>query len=94
MKVTVYKKPDGRKIITEITNVLADDEQWFAENQAKISMEEVGGMLVCYADLGLVDQEGEPDEAIEISGNRSCEHTLHALRQQCEHMLHKKANNL
>jgi hypothetical protein len=48
-----------------------------------LSAEETGGTFVCYADVGLEDEDGEPMEAIELARWRSCD-TLHALRAQCE----------
>lgn len=87
MIVTLYIPPNGRTREIDVREVDADDEAWFAEHKVKLSMEEAGGTFVCYADVGKRDEDGEPDEAIEISGTRSCRETLHALRLQCESLL-------
>ena len=87
MIVTLYIPPDGKTREINVREVDADDEAWFAKHNAALSMEEVGGTFVCYADVGRRDEDGEPDEAIEIAGTRSCRETLHALRLQCETLL-------
>ena len=87
MNVTLYKPPHGRKEVIDVRNVYPDDEAWFAEHKAAISMEEIGGMFAIYAHVGGFDEDGEPVEAIEISRHRSCEDTLASLRQQCEELL-------
>lgn len=92
MKVTLYKKPNGRTEVVDVKNVYPEDEAWFAEHNAKLSMEETGGTFVVYADLGLEDDDGEPIEAIELANGRSCEDTLQALRIQCEEMLKTSAS--
>lgn len=83
MNVTLYKRPDGRSEVIDVRNVLPEDEQWFAEHNVKISMEDIGDTIVVYADTGKV-VDGEPDEFIEIANGRTCEETLSALRKQCE----------
>ena len=84
MKVTVYKRPNGRTQEIDIKNVLPDDEAYFARNNINISMEDVGGMFAIYADIGKRSVDGEPIELIELSLGRSCEETLSALRKLCE----------
>ena len=87
MTVTLYIPPDGKTRDIDVREIDADDEAWFAQHSAKISMEEAGGTFICYADVGRRDEDGEPDEALEIAGTRSCRETLHALRLQCETLL-------
>lgn len=87
MIVTLYKQPDGRTQEIDIKNVLPDDEEYFTRNRIGISMEDVGGMFVIYADIGWRDEDGEPIELIELSQGRSCKETLSALRKQCEEEL-------
>lgn len=87
MIVTLYKQPDGRTQEVDIKNVLPDDEEYFTRNRIDISMEEVGGMFVVYADIGRRNEDGEPIELIELSQGRSCEETLSALRKLCEEEL-------
>ena len=85
--VTLYKQPDGRTQEIDIKNILPDDEAYFTRNRIGISMEEVGGMFVIYADIGRMDEDGGPIELIELSQGRSCEDTLSALRKLCEEEL-------
>lgn len=89
--VVIYKRPQGHTEVIMCSKINAADETWFTEHNAKLSMEEAPGMgFTCYADVGIKDEDGEPVEAIEISGRRTCEETLAALRQQCERMLASK----
>ena len=86
MKVTLYKKPNGRTEVIDVKNVYPEDEAWFVEHNAKLSMEDIGGMFACYADVGVFD-EGEPCEAIVVSSGRTAEDTFHDLRVQAEEIL-------
>jgi hypothetical protein len=83
MNVTIYKRPDGRSEVIDCRNVYPDDAKWFEDNHVAISMEDIGGGFAVYADTGK-EVDGEPDELIELSQGRTCEETLHALREQCE----------
>ena len=97
LAVTIYKRPDGRTETILCSAIYLDDEQWFKRHNAAVSLEElpVGG-YAAYADIGLRSDEGEPLEAIEVSGVRDCKQTLQALRRQCERMLkeHKGADHV
>lgn len=86
---TLYIPPNGRTREIVIANINADDEAWFKAHHAKISLEELGGQNVIYADVGIVE-DGEVVEAIEIDRGRSCWDTMAALRKQCEAMLARK----
>lgn len=90
MNVTLYKKPNGAKEVVDVKNVYPEDEAWFVEHKVKLSMEDIGGMFACYADVGIED-EGEPVEAIELSRGRSAEDTFHALRLQAEDLMKSEA---
>lgn len=96
LAVIIHKRPYGRKETILCNAIYLDDEQWFKRHNATVSLEElpVGG-YAAYADIGLRSDEGEPLEAIEISGVRDCKQTLQALRRQCERMLaeHKGASH-
>lgn len=85
--VTFYLRPDGRTEVHEITRVRAEDAEFFKTHGVAISMEDIGGEFAVYADVGMTTEDGEPDELIELSGTRSCEDTLSALRQQCAEAL-------
>lgn len=84
MKATFYKQTDGRKEVLEIQNVYAEDAEFFENNNIHISMEELAGQFVVYADTGLETEDGDPVEYVEIAGGRSCEEVLHKLRLTCE----------
>lgn len=91
MTVTIYHSPDGRVQLFELTEINEEDQAWFVQHNAKLSFEQLmTGDNVAYADIGLIDEEGEPIEAIEISFDRPCRETLAALRKQCEKMLEAK----
>lgn len=87
MKVTYYKAPNGHKEIINITKVYPEDEAFFFENGIIISMEELGGDFVVYADTGFENEDGDPEEFIEIACGRSCEDVLKSLRVLCEESL-------
>lgn len=87
MKVTFYKAPNGIQEVIDITKVYPEDEEFFIENSVVISMEELVGDFVVYADTGIENEDGDPEEFIEIAQGRSCEDVLKALRVSCEEFL-------
>lgn len=94
MKCTMFFPPNAKKVEGEMTHIRPEDQAYFEANGVKISMEDINGNAVVYADTGHVI-EGEPDEQIQISRGRSCEDTMTALRKDCErrfyadHLLYK-----
>ena len=48
--VTLYKRPNGATEIIRVTKVRDEDVKWFLENNAELSMEDIGGDFVVYAD--------------------------------------------
>ncbi len=89
IEAILFIPPNGQQQVIQVTQISPDDEAWFKDNNAKLSMEEIPGHTVVYADIGLVC-EGEPEEAIELSKGRTCIETMAALRKQCEGMLRRK----
>lgn len=89
LDVTLYKKPDGRTQVIAVANINDADADWFRANDAKVSMEDIGGQFAIYADVG-TKHDDEPQEALELSRGRSCEETFSALRAQCEQMLNEQ----
>lgn len=88
IEATLFVPPNGRQEKTVITKINPEDSQWFKDNDAKISLEEIStGDVVVYADIGMRTIEGDEVEAIEVSGSRTCHETMAALRAQCEQML-------
>lgn len=87
MEVTFYKPPHGDEVIMDVKHVNPEDEKFFIDNDISISMEELGGDFVVYADTGYENEDGDPEEFIEIAQGRSCEDTLKALRVVCEEFL-------
>lgn len=87
MKVTYYKSPNGHQEVIEISKINKEDENFFVENSIVISMEELAGDFVVYADTGFENEDGDPEEFIEIAQGRSCEEVLKALRNSCEEFL-------
>lgn len=85
MKATSYKH--SQQIEIDVTNIYPEDEAFFKENDIRISMEELHNSIVVYADYGATTPDGEPDEAIAISGGRTCEDTLQALRTEVQSLL-------
>jgi hypothetical protein len=95
IEVTLYKRPHGHTESINVSKIYSDDEQWFKDNNVKLSMEELGHGLgvAAYADVGLFDDDGEPLEAVVISGACTCQETLQTLRKQCERMLAEHKEN-
>lgn len=91
MKATYYKAPNGTQETINITNVNSEDEKFFVENDIVLSMEELGGDFVVYADTGYENEDGDPEEFIEIAQGRSCQDVLKALRESCEEFLKEGA---
>lgn len=89
MQVTFFLKPDGRRAVTEISNVYTDDAAWFEQHNVKVSMEDIGDQMALYADIGKV-YEGEPDEVIVLTGSMNCQDALHKLRLECESEMQTK----
>lgn len=87
MKVTFYKAPNGVQEVIDITKVYPEDEKFFIENGVVVSMEELAGDFVVYANTGIENEDGDPEEFIEIAQGRSCEDVLKALRVSCEEFL-------
>lgn len=78
----------------DVVHVNYNDPPFFKQGNIGTVVPYVGG-YAAYADIGLRSDEGEPLEAIEVSGVRDCRQTLQALRRQCERMLaeHKGAGH-
>lgn len=88
IRAKIYLPPNGEVKFIDLTEINEEDEAWFVQHEAKLSFEQLlNGQIVAYADIGLVDEDGEPEEAIEISWDRSCRDTMADLRVQCEGML-------
>lgn len=87
MEVCYYYPPHGEMKVLDITKIYAEDEEFFTENDIQISMEELGGEIVVYADTGYENEDGDPEEFIETAQGRSCEDVLKALRITCEQFI-------
>ena len=74
INATLYIRPDGRTKDIEIKNILPEDADYINKNNIKVSLEKDGiGNIIVYFDYGRVDEEGEPDELIFVSVNKSAE---------------------
>ncbi len=86
MKATVHGR--FQKMEIDVTNVYPEDEAFFEENDIKISMEELQGRIIVYADYGATI-DGEPKEVIVISHDKACEDMLQELAAEVKNaMLH------
>lgn len=81
---------NGKVTQIKVAHVWPDDQAFFAKHDIKISMETLQGQQVVYADIGMKNVDGEPDELIELEAGRSCYEVLHALRLQCQKYLPKE----
>lgn len=84
MKCTIYKKPNGNTEVIDMRNIKDEDAKYFEENDIDVSMEEIGNGFAVYADIGVTDEDGEPDEILVLSNGKTCEETMSKLRQECE----------
>lgn len=91
MEVIYYKAPNGQQTVVDVRNVYEEDETFFSEHSVKISMEELAGDFIVYADTGYENEDGDPEEFIEIACGRSCEEVMKALRVSCEEFLQERA---
>ena len=90
MKVSVYLKHNGSSTTVELP-LLPEEEQWFIEHKAKLSMEVSGGLYALYADIGLLTKDGEPDEVIAIVNPADGHHAgFHKLKLLAEELLHDR----
>lgn len=92
INITYYRRPDGQTEDIEFVNIEPEDEAWFREVDAKLSIEDdVNGGFVIYADVG-IRVDGEVIEAIEISGTKEAKVAMHDLRVLAEKMLENWKN--
>lgn len=80
VEVTIYQRPDGRKLRTLITSVRYEDARYFRDHGVIISMEEAENEFIVYGDW----PGNRHDEVIVLARGRSCEETLAELRQIIE----------
>lgn len=86
MKMTYYKRPHGNTDEIEV-KMFSDDEEFFLANSIKLSIEGdgSGNAAILYADIGRVDDDGEPDELILFASfNEPFENAMRKLRKMCE----------
>ena len=85
IKATLFLRPNGRQEETVVTEIKPDDANFFNTRSVKISMEGNPGLgITVYADYGAVTEDGEPDEIIVFSRDRTCEDTMAELRELVE----------
>lgn len=81
MKVALYNNGSSREI--DITNIAPEDEAFFTSNGIALSMEDVHGNMVVYADYGGEEETKE----ISFQGQRSCNDVMKALRERVERLV-------
>lgn len=82
---TVYHRPNGHSEVIDLVRINPEDEAWFREHDLKLSLEEDGANgFIVYGDIGLKNEDGEPDEVIVLSGQMTCQDSLAKLRAECE----------
>ena len=87
LPITIYHRPNGRKENIVCREIEDDDAAWFKTNKVHVSMEESGsGGHILYADYGAVDESGESDEVILMTG-RSCREAMATLREMTEKVM-------
>jgi hypothetical protein len=83
MKATFYKKPHGFTEELEISEIYPEDEEFFTKYGIKLSMEEIRGEFVVYAESSYL-LDDEPYELLVFSGGMSCKDTLQRLVETCK----------
>ncbi len=89
LEVTIYLRPDGRKLRTMITKVDPEDAKFFKRHNIIISIEELDDKLEDrqYALYGRYPDQDEEDELIVLSNGRTCNECLNELRTSLEAQL-------
>lgn len=82
LEVTIYQRPDGRKLRTIITKVDSEDAAYFKQHGAVIGIEELADNM--YALYGRFPDQDEEDEHIVLSHGRTCNECLKELRTNLE----------
>lgn len=82
LEVTIYQRPDGRKLRTIITNVDSEDATYLTKHGVVVGMEELADNM--YAVYGRFPDQDEEDEHIVLSNGRNCHECLKELRRDLE----------
>jgi hypothetical protein len=89
MLVTVFQHPNGEQVELNMSNIYSEDEAYFADNNVRISFEDIGEMYAVYAFCDGMEDEEDEEELLVLSQGRSCEETLKELRKECENYFSK-----
>ena len=84
MYVTIYTRPEGNHSVVDITHARQQDAEWFEKNNVSVSMEDTGSDFILYADIGMKNVDGEPEEIIIFAGQDDCYDAMTRLREECE----------
>ena len=76
-----YYNQNGEKLLN-IRNILSEDAQYFADNNIRVSMEELAGEVIVYGCP--YSDESEESEVIVFAKNKSCEETMTELVNECK----------
>lgn len=82
LEVTIYQRPDGRKLRTLITKVYPEDAKFFKRHNVIIGIEELDDNQ--YALYGRYPNQDEEDEVIVLSNGRTCNECLKEIRELLE----------
>lgn len=82
MSLTVhYFNRNGEQLI-DCVNIGSLEEQYFKENDIKVSMEELNNEIIVYGCP--YSDESEESEVIVFAAGRDCEQTLFELAEKCK----------
>lgn len=82
MSLTVhYFNRNGEQLIN-CKNVYDADKKFFQDNDIKVSMEELNGIIIVYGCP--YSDKSEESEVVVFAGNKSCEDTLSELAKLCQ----------
>lgn len=87
IKATLYQRPNAKKSVITVSEITAEDAEFFKANNIKISLEPQGNdtdNIIMYADYGKRTEDGEPEEIIIFSRGRECSPCMTELRQLVE----------
>lgn len=94
MKAIFYKRPNGQQEVLEVTNILANDEEYLVSNGVNVSMEEdIDGWPIVYLDDGETLEDGTPNEIIILAGSRTCEEVMSEGVEKLKQRKLRKTNN-
>ncbi len=84
LPITIYQRPNGKRIEAVMQKVTDEDAAWYKEHNIKVGMEQITEtQIAIYAEYGETD--GEPDEiTYVVPKGETCEEAMSKIRTKIE----------